>query len=265
MGSKSSPPPPDYSAMAAASGHAADVADKLGTAQLAENQRQYNQNMSTLAPVIASDIASQKQQAEQGLQVFNETDPSRRANAATAARFSTDGYGDYLAGQAGADMTSAQAAQDAASERQQQSMGVNPSSGKAMALTGLERVMNAANTAGAMTNARNKAVATGFDMNASVAGQGGIGTTMYSNSTGAGAGASGTQLGIGGANMAGMSAGNGTIMNGQGLAVQGAGNILNAQGQAYSAGLNSNAQQMAGLGSLAGAGLGLGAYAYMHH
>lgn len=46
----------------------------------------------------------------------------------------------------------------------QEVISVNPNSGKAMALSGLERVQNAANTAGAMTAARNKAIAAGFDM-----------------------------------------------------------------------------------------------------
>lgn len=73
MGKKGggSAPAPDYSQMAAATEKAAQLGKELGEEQLAENKRQYDQNMSVARPIIDSETALANQQLNQGNDYFN--------------------------------------------------------------------------------------------------------------------------------------------------------------------------------------------------
>ncbi len=71
MGSSSAPPPPDYSAMAAAETHAADLGYSLGQQQLALAKQQYSQEFPIAQQVAQSDIAAQDQQTKSALAYYN--------------------------------------------------------------------------------------------------------------------------------------------------------------------------------------------------
>lgn len=255
-GGGSAPPPPDYSSLAASNTAAAADLLQLGKEQLAQNQAQYDTTQKTLAPLIAQETAAQAQQTSDAAKTFSETNPSLAANAGLAQNYSTAGMQNYLAGQAGADMSNAQAAQDAAAARNEAAMGVNPNSGKAQALSGLERVTNAAQTAGAITNARNQSVQTGFNMNASVAGQSGLTNAFYGGANSSGGAAGGQILGLGNQGLTGANMGYGTMSRGNEMIINGNNGLAGIQQQGYDAALQANASSSAGLGSAIGSGIG---------
>ena len=70
-GKGDSPATPDYSQLAAASAHAADVGKQLGEEQLAQNQQQYERNMAVATPVIQAQTNQMNQQAGQSSNYFN--------------------------------------------------------------------------------------------------------------------------------------------------------------------------------------------------
>jgi hypothetical protein len=65
------PPPPDYKPVAEASKEAAEIAAQLGREQLAEAQRQYNQNMAVAQPVVDAQLAVMRQGIQQGNDYYN--------------------------------------------------------------------------------------------------------------------------------------------------------------------------------------------------
>lgn len=62
----SSPPPPDYTPVAQSSVESARIGAELGEKQLAEAQRQYNENMAVARPVVDAQLDIMRQTAEQG-------------------------------------------------------------------------------------------------------------------------------------------------------------------------------------------------------
>lgn len=62
---------PDYTPVAQASTEAAQIAADLGREQLAENKRQYDQNMAVAAPVVQAQTDLMRQQQAQGDDYFN--------------------------------------------------------------------------------------------------------------------------------------------------------------------------------------------------
>jgi hypothetical protein len=63
--------PPDYSAVAQASTEAAKIMADLGREQLAENKRQYENNMRVTEPVVAAQLGLMNQQQVQGDDYYN--------------------------------------------------------------------------------------------------------------------------------------------------------------------------------------------------
>lgn len=63
--------PPDYSQVADASREAAQIMAELGRDQLAENKRQYENNMRVTEPVVAAQLGLMNQQQAQGDDYFN--------------------------------------------------------------------------------------------------------------------------------------------------------------------------------------------------
>jgi hypothetical protein len=63
--------PPDYSQVAQASKEAAEIMANLGQDQLAENKRQYENNMRITEPVVAAQLGLMNQQQAQGDDYFN--------------------------------------------------------------------------------------------------------------------------------------------------------------------------------------------------
>lgn len=70
-GGKGGSDAPDYSQMAAASEKAAVLGKELGDAQLAENKRQYDMNMTVANPIIGAQTDLMRQQQAQGDDYYN--------------------------------------------------------------------------------------------------------------------------------------------------------------------------------------------------
>lgn len=70
-GSKDAPAAPDYTPVANASKESAEIGAQLGREQLAENRRQYEQNMAVAKPVVDQQSALMEQQIAQGNDYFN--------------------------------------------------------------------------------------------------------------------------------------------------------------------------------------------------
>ena len=62
---------PDFTALAAASEKAATLGSELGQAQLAENKRQYEQNLAISTPVVQAQLGLMNQQQVQGDNYYN--------------------------------------------------------------------------------------------------------------------------------------------------------------------------------------------------
>ena len=269
---------PDYTQLANASTTAAETGKQLGEEQLAQNQQQYNTTMAATQPVVNAETAAMNNANAQGTTLFNQyestTAPLQQSVAQQALtgtnRYNTNpGVRAAIEGQvsqAVGDAQSAEASSKAQQERSMESMGVNPNSGKFAAMESGINLTNAANTATAATTARNNGVATDFANQMSAAG---LGANLPSQSQGATS--TGTSAGNSTVNAAstpaaqylqGLSAGNGTIMQGQGLNVSGLGTATGAQTSAYNQSQSAAAQAQGGIGSLVGMGLMAGATAY---
>lgn len=70
-GKGSSPPPPDYRPVAAASEASAQMGKDLGMAQLAESQRQYNLNAPVANQVVQAQLDTMRQTNAQGQDYYN--------------------------------------------------------------------------------------------------------------------------------------------------------------------------------------------------
>lgn len=70
-GGKGGADAPDYTPLAQASEKAAQIAADLGEKQLAENQRQYDNNIAIAAPVVQSQVNLSNQQIAQGNDYYN--------------------------------------------------------------------------------------------------------------------------------------------------------------------------------------------------
>ncbi|CDN87310.1 hypothetical protein BN948_01730 [Hydrogenophaga intermedia] len=69
-GKGDSPPPPDYTPVAQASEAAARIGAELGEKQLAEGQRQYDNNMKVAQPVVDAQLEIMRQGIQQGADYF---------------------------------------------------------------------------------------------------------------------------------------------------------------------------------------------------
>lgn len=65
------PPPPDYTPVANASKESAQIMADLGQKQIAESQRQYDNNMKVVQPVVDAQLGIMKQTADQGADYFD--------------------------------------------------------------------------------------------------------------------------------------------------------------------------------------------------
>lgn len=260
MGGKSSPPPPDYSQVAAASQYAADTAERLGTRQMDFAERQYAEMKPLAERVAAAQMAAQAQQMQQAQDYYDYQTgtfrPVEQGLVADATRFSTEGYREQQAREAAAATGRAfGVAQDAAS-RAAASRGVNPNSGAGMAIQSQGMLGLAAGRANAMTGARNQAEQLGFARRLDVTGLGrglaGASTAAYSGATGAGSAGLNSAMAPGNQFSAAYGQGVGTQMGGAQLGLQGASNILNSQTSVY----NTAQSQADPLASIAGMALG---------
>ena len=269
---------PDYTQLASASSHAADVGKELGDAQLAQNKEQFDQSMAVATPIIAAQTDMMKSAQAQGDDLYNYNKNTFRPIEQGLADEAQSGVSRYdtnpdvraaverNVSRAVSDQASAQASQQGQMQRSMESMGVNPNSGKFAAMQTGINLSNAAATAGAATNARDSAVALDYAKRMDVTGLGrnlpGASQGAYSVATNSGNSAVNNQTQPAAQYLQGMSAGNGTIMQGQGLNVSGLGTITGAQTSAYNQSMGAAAQAQAGIGSLVGMGLMAGATMY---
>lgn len=275
MGSKGSSVKIDTRPLANAAEYAADVGERLGTEQLNEARRQYDNDMRVATPIIEAQTGLMNQSILQGDDYYNYMKGTFRpieqdlADEAATGRSRYDTNVDVRANvereasRAVADTQSALAGSQAQNARAMASMGVNPNSGRFAAMKVGEGLQAAAMRAGAATNARDKAVNLDYAKRMDVTGLGrglpGASQGAYSMALNSGNSAVGNQLQTGSKMLGGMQAGNSTIMQGQGMKLQGLGQATSLQAQAAMANANAAAQEGAGLwsgiGTLAGAAI----------
>jgi len=241
MGGKSSPPPPDYSGM-----------ERVANRQLDFSERQYEEMKPTLTGLANTMRDAQEQQMTQAQDYFQYQQdtfrPLERGLVADAENFSTAGYREGLARDASAAAGRAFSNTEASNSRSLASMGINPNSGRALAMRNASNLGLSAQRAGAMTSARTQAEGMGFARRVDAAG---LGRNLATNSTAA----------YQGATQAGTSAGNMYQAPGNqyqaGLSNAGStyGNMANTQAGVYNAGMNAS-------GEFYGALIGAGATAY---
>lgn len=247
MGGKSAPAP-DYSAM-----------ERVANRQLDFAQRQYDEMKPILTGLANTMRSAQEQQMQQAQDYYNyQTEtfrPLERGLVADATRFSTEGYREQQAREAAAAAGRAFSATEAANQRAMASMGVNPNSGRALAMRNQTNLGLAAQRAGAMTGARQQAEQMGWARRMDATGLGrnlaGASTAAYSGATSAGQAAGGMYQAPGATYMQGLSS-----------AGQTQGAILNAQ-TSYANTVNQQADPFAtivgmGLGGWAGGGFNFG-------
>lgn len=263
-GGKDSPAAPDYTPVAAASKESAEIGAQLGREQLAENRRQYDTNLAVAKPIIDQQAGLMSQQIKQGDDYYNYMKttfrPMESQMVADAKAAGGKGEQDAAAGRALADVTQSFSSQKEIMARDLARSGVDPSSGRALAAMRTMGAQEALAKAGGMTSAREQAKTIGYAkrMDAIGIGRGlpGASQGAYGLALNSGNSAVNNQNGTSAQFMNGMNAGNGLIMQGQGMKLQGLGNVAGLQTNAYNAGVQANAQSAAGLGSLVGTGIG---------
>lgn len=258
------PPPPDYTPVAESSAEAARLSAELGREQLAENKRQFEVNMGVAQPIIAAQTKLMGQAYDQGTQNFEafktEGRPlqqSMRDEAMGVTSTTKQRLMDEAAATAIADARTGTTQQMNQLMRQGARYGWSPAKlatmGTSAATAGATGTVAAANAA--RTQAGDKYYAKLGDVYNTYAGLGSSAPTFYQTGTQAGSSAVSNQNQTAAQYLQGMSVGNQTIMQGQGLKVQGLGGVLNSQ-TSY-----ANANQGDSMGSLLGGmgGAALGA------
>ena len=256
---KSSPPPPDYAPLAAASAESARVAKEIGDDQLAFAKEQYERSAPIMERIANQQMAAQSEQMDQARDYYNyQKDtfrPVERGLVADAQRFNTDAYANDLASKASADAGLAFGQVQAQNQRAARSMGANPNSGRFAGMQQAGGLALAANRANAMTNARTQADQMGYARKLDAVGMG-RGLAGASSAAYGGAGAAGSMAGqnaqsAGQNYMGNMAIGAGTIGAGQRMQLGGLGNLLNANVNQY---LNTQDSTLGDIGAIAGAG-----------
>ena len=263
MGKKSSPPP-DYTALAAASKEAADVARQVGNRQLDFAERQYEETKPYLQQIADTQVAAQQQQMQQAQDYYDyqlETfRPVEQGLVADAERFNTDAYRQQQAQQASAAAGRAFTQAEAMNARSMAARGVNPNSGAAMAMRNSTGLQQAAMRAGAMTGARQQAEQMGYARRLDVTGLGrglaGASAAAYGGATAAGSAGGNTAMAAGNQYMSGLGQGAATMNAGFNTAIGGYGSIVDSQTSMYNTGVNAQAEMA---GAVVGAGATYGA------
>lgn len=258
--------PPDYSGLANASEESAQIMADLGREQLAEARRQYDLNRETADRVAQSQLELMDQTKAQGDDYYSHwkanAQPLETALADEAAAAGTEAKQQEAVDRAVADAQGGYTRALNQALRQGRRYGLNPA-----ATTGAMAVMQAQNTAGAATAAREKEKALGYAKKLDVAGllRGMTGASQgaYSVANQSGNSAVANQMAPGQALQSGMAAGASTVGSGRQLLQSGLGTILGSQtdiarinAQMAMSGDDGFGSLLGGLGAL---GQGLGA------
>ena len=227
MGGKSQPAP-DYTPM-----------QQIGREQLDFAKQQYAEMAPLARQVAAQQMAAQQQQMGQAQDYYDYQQqtfrPLEQGLVRDAERFNTEDYREGMAREAAAAAGRAFGTTQAASQRAQASMGVNPASGRAISMANQTNLGLAAQRANAMTGARTQAEQLGFARRLDVTGLGrnlaGASTAAYQGANAAGSAGINTSMAPG-------------SQYGQGMqqAGQTYGNILTNQTSQFNTGLNAQGE-----------------------
>lgn len=168
-GKGSSPPPPDYSGIAASNEAAARVSAEVAREQLNFQKDVYAQSKSQQDRLekLATDVANQQMQiadenqanAKSQWDYYNTTfKPVEQKMVDESMNYDSKARQEQQAGQATADVRSQMANANAQQNRALTGMGVNPNSGRFVGLSKSQSVQAGAMQAGAATGARNAVV-----------------------------------------------------------------------------------------------------------
>lgn len=260
------PPAPNYAPVANASVESAAMMKELGEKQLAENQRQYDQNTAIAKPVVEQQLELMRQAKAQGDDYYeyakaNQRPLEQRLQAeALAAGSETEQ--ETAAGKAIADARQGSTAMQNQLLRQGLRYGYSPS--KLAANAGAVASQQGLSLATAANTAREKEKNTGYAKRLDVSGLyrnlPGASQGAYSLATNAGNSAVQNQMAPGQANLSGIAQGIQTMGSGRAMLQSGLGNVLNAQTNFGSAQF-SGPSNMQGLGAVLGGAAQLyGAY-----
>lgn len=253
---------------------AADTSEKVGMAQVQlgndqldfEKQQAANNNAlsgKVIDQQMAISNANQQQANDYYNYQVNTFRPVEQNLVNQAINYNSAAHQNALATQAAGDVSQAYQNNMGAVNRQLTGMGVNPNSGRFLALNRQNSIGMAASQAGAMTNARNQAEALGVARMQDAASLGrnlaSNAATAYGISLNGASGAMNSQLQTSATNTQGMNsavnfmqAGNGALGNAGSIY----GNAYNTQMGGYKAGLDYSSGVMQGWGQLAGAAIG---------
>ncbi len=259
-GKGDTPDAPDYTPLATASKEAAEISAQLGREQLAENTRQYDQNMAVAQPIIDAQKAIMDQSVAQGNDYYeymkSRQRPVEDALNAEAMAAGSEAKQAEAAAQAEADSMRGLTKSANVIARQGLRYGLSPSAIKTQA--GTLSATQASNIVGATGAAREQEKNTGYakklDVSGLYRGLPGASQGAYSVANNAGNSAVGNQNQTSAQYLSGMAAGTGTIMQGQQQRISGLGSILNSQTSIY----NAN-QPTDSTGSMIGAAGGIAA------
>lgn len=157
-GKNSAPPPPDYSALIAASKAASDKAYQMSETQFNWAKEQYAADKAINDQVVQAGLTRQQKADEQAdkdrARYENTFQPLEDSLAADATSFASQDRQDAEAARAGATVGMQFNAQRSEAARALESYGVDPTSTRAMALDAGSRIAEAAAMAGAQNKAR---------------------------------------------------------------------------------------------------------------
>lgn len=261
MGNKSKAP--DYSELAEVGRDQVALSERALDYFLAEAERtkpERDQAIQTSQQVSEAQLAQLERQNELSEDAYNYNvgtfRPLEQRLVADAESYDTNARRDQEAQQAGAQVQQQIDAQRAAEARAQASMGVNPNSGRAMALDRRSSIAGAAAKAGAMTAARDKVETTGFARRLDAAS---LGRNLPAQQSTA------ASLALNAGNSAVNNATNPVSVNNAGAALAGQGfsaaqaglnGASNTFGQVASLQQQANAADAAASGQLLGTGIG---------
>lgn len=256
------PPPPDYSAMAAATTESAQIMADLGREQLAETTRQYDETKPFMQDIATTQLDIMKQTKEQGADYYNymkETfRPMEKSFIDDVNTYNTEAEREKMASAAAVDVAQADKVQRGIDTRQMARMGVNPNSGAYRSMNNARGLRVAGMRAGAMTGARNRAKDLGYakKLDAISIGRGlpGASAGAYRAAIGAGDSAGRNVMAPGNFMLSGMDRAGRYTAGGARTIQGGASTILNAQTSAYGQGTNLMDIVATGVGAWAGGG-----------
>jgi len=255
MGGKSSPPPPDYTGLTAATDRATATAERLSNRSIDFAERQYEEMKPLAQRVAAQQMAAQEQQMKQAQDYYDYQQqtfrPLETGLVQRAQDYNTEANRTQIAAQAAADAANAFQGAQNVSSREMARRGINPSSGAGIMLRNQNALGLASMTAGSANNARRQAEQTGFARSLDVTGLGrglaGASLGAYSGANASGSAGLNSSMAAGNQFTNAFGQGAGYAMGGAQMGMTGANNILQSQTSAYNAGMAQQGLDIGGI------------------